>query len=285
MDPCCAKEMSDRRKTAALLRELRLADPTRRAEALRRGVVLVDARGQIEQASSLFKGQPEVAVDRASEDSDTGYISSNVDDSEIDDEEAEVIERMRMARLRDVQGALLEVGDDFRLAVLERHPVVVVHAYNPDRRATSRLDDALQAVAAENPDLTVCRSHRGAAIADIILQTDRIPPERVRNGSLALFKQASLVALADVSTFATDDDVALDALNQWLDRAGAFDAQFDATFQNQDDPLFDDDDDPATYYSCGRPGCTKPFQHHHIGPSAENVPLDWDIDRLAELPT
>lgn len=248
MDPCCAKEMKDRRKAAALMRELRAADPTRKVANLRRSVVVVPPQPP--------RSDPEEPVHR---DVPIETVSDE-SESDIDDEEAVILDRMLASRLEKHYVREASSGDDFR-------GVVVGHAYDSERAACARLDKALEVIAAEHPTISWRRSRRGEAFVAAAC-AERIPVDHLERGALVVFKAGSLRALADVEDFSDRD-----RLEQWLERLGVF----------EDEALLDDEEElAAAVYPCGKPGCMRPFEHHHIG-FGQGVPVEWNVERVNEL--
>lgn len=254
------------------MRQLRSADPTRRAEDLRRGVVVLPPPKQPKQPSVVVL----VEEDRTNSSKDD---DDDDDDSEYDFEEAELMEELLAARMRQAARVVL-VSD---VVDLPQAPIVVMHSYDPDSR-DGGMDEALEVLAAEYPKVRFCRSLSGEAVRDLVFESDRIAPEKLR-GSVCVFRESKLVALSATSTFSEQGDqvVAIDALSQWLDRAGAFDDISPLRGTSQLVPEEQEDNvEEEKYFQCGRPGCNKVFEHHHIG---STIPVDWDVHRRNDLPS
>lgn len=255
------------------MRQLRSADPTRRAEDLRRDVVVLPPAPDRSKARQELAAPAKNVLVVLEEDG-----SSDDDESELDSVEAELMEELLAARIRQASGKRL-VSD---VSELPRASIVVLHAYDPD--GSDDVDDALEALAVERASARFCRNMFGEAVRDLVYESDRITPEKLR-GSLCVFRESKLVALSDASAFFSgkgDQAVAVDALTQWLDRAGAFeDEPLRATAQ-----LLPEEEEEAgqgeQFYDCGKPGCNRSFEHHHIG---STIPLDWDVHRRADLPS
>ena len=297
MDPCCAKDMKDSRRAAGLMSRLRDYDPARRALDERRGVIDAAPLFFAERAAAKLpepsRGPPREAAAAADDDDDDDEDESEEEEEEDSDAEflddlendSELMERMRSSKLREAEADLAasEVSAAQLRALVAARRAVVVHAFAPGCAAGARLDEALAAIGARRAGLLACRA-APAAVDDALLRAGRVSRDaltRSPRGALLAVVDGRLEAAAlDIAQFADDDRCAADAVERWLDNAKVWAPEADHA---HDDADGDDDADPEAhdaprpcYYDCGKPGCQKAFEHHHVGLS---TPDAWNVDK------
>ena len=268
LDPCCAKDMKERRQAGKWMAQLRAADPARKALDARRGAVDVAPLPEYERPPRPFpSAQPKQSVS-SDDDEDTDSDAEFLDELENDNE---LMEKMRSASIRENE-CMRETTSSELAAALLRGPVLV-HAFSTTENL-QHLDGAL-AVAAQERGVRFLRTRRGQAIGEKELTDARLTREKISDGKGALlaFVGGAVTACAlDLNEFADADAVAHDRVERWLDNARCA-----AVDDGDDDALSEVEEPVIEYYDCGKPGCCKTFEHKHVGLET-GAPREFDVD-------
>ena len=265
LDSCCAREEIDRRRAAVLMKKLRQHDPTKRRN---RGDVL---------STNFFPDRAPVTqkAEKKPEKNDDDVLSSDDDDdddseeeSESDYEDEELLQGLVTARLAQQRRGIVTLATAEQLEIALRSPAVVVLVEDNDDPLHAQVLTALEMMQ-EDLAYNDCAFRRA--------RSELLP---VKAQGLVVFVDGKLVAVRSLRDFADETGPAVDALDRFLDLAGAKLGSGDLIDDDVEDDLADDLDDTfcRTPYPCGKPGCTKFFEHQHIDTS-KAVPIEWDLDR------
>ncbi|KAJ1452916.1 hypothetical protein M885DRAFT_619520 [Pelagophyceae sp. CCMP2097] len=273
MDPCCAREISDRRKYGVVMKKLRSLDPVRRAEEMRR--YAVGTMPPYEAGETAVFREPQTAVlEPVSLDGDS---DSESDDEDWDESDNELMEKLRDARVREIEeqrspGLRQLSSHDALAAATSASTTVTVLAYDYESVACGHIERVLASIASTR-NIVCCRVRAGALLR--VAEAARLSSDRLEHGALAVFVRGEVSACAvDMAQFGNDDCAASDAIETWLERARAFDGDGAAA------AVLDDEAEEAPeedFYACGKPGCQRPFEHHHVGLNGA-VPTAWDAN-------
>jgi len=302
MDPCCAREISDRRKYGVVMKKLRSLDPVRRAEEMRR--YAVGTMPPYEAGETAVFREPQTAVlEPVSLDGDS---DSESDDEDWDESDNELMEKLRDARVREIEeqrspGLRQLSSHDALAAATSASTTVTVLAYDYESVACGHIERVLASIASTR-NIVCCRVRAGALLR--VAEAARLSSDRLEHGALAVFVRGEVSAHArasekhflfsewssriarggrrltsfrcavDMAQFGNDDCAASDAIETWLERARAFDGDGAAA------AVLDDEAEEAPeedFYACGKPGCQRPFEHHHVGLNGA-VPTAWDAN-------
>jgi hypothetical protein len=305
LDPCCAREVSDRRKALSLKKQLDAVDistaklkqmeiygsmfccPCQNKSCVNGDyALLLSLRSEEEKHSTENESFAEESnpSPKSGEDVNSDDELDDLLDEFENDEQMQALNSERMALIRRQQEQV-EIAkahgfgvhrpfphdDNAAAQFIASLPRAVIHVCDENSRMCALVDLYLESKAPKYPGTAFLRISPGASSPLALFLNISSS-----SGLIAMASGNKVASTKDHSQFGNGDFIDRRQVDLWFDRAGVLESSPQPQeWTSMKWPVGKEVFDEEEYYACGHPGCKKTFRHDHV---STMLPAEYKIN-------